>query len=48
MVPAAGAVGVEVAALDAVVRIDTPGEANYYRNGGIMQFVLRNLLAGAA
>ncbi|MCY7401706.1 MAG: aconitate hydratase [Nocardioides sp.] len=31
-------------AFDAVVRIDTPGEANYYRNGGIMQFVLRNLL----
>ncbi len=29
---------------DAVVRIDTPGEANYYRNGGIMQYVLRNLL----
>ena len=29
---------------DAVVRIDTPGEADYYRNGGIMQFVLRNLL----
>jgi aconitate hydratase len=29
---------------EAVVRIDTPGEANYYRNGGIMQFVLRNLL----
>jgi aconitate hydratase len=28
---------------DAVVRIDTPGEANHYRNGGIMQFVLRNL-----
>ncbi|HNA99348.1 MAG TPA: aconitate hydratase AcnA, partial [Marmoricola sp.] len=28
---------------DAVVRIDTPGEANYYRNGGIMQYVLRNL-----
>jgi aconitate hydratase len=26
------------------VRIDTPGEANYYRNGGIMQYVLRNLL----
>ena len=25
------------------VRIDTPGEANYYRNGGIMQYVLRNL-----
>ncbi|NYI47081.1 aconitate hydratase [Nocardioides aromaticivorans] len=31
---------------DAVVRIDTPGEANYYRNGGIMQYVLRNLLRG--
>ncbi|QLQ10530.1 MAG: aconitate hydratase AcnA [Nocardioidaceae bacterium] len=29
---------------DAVVRIDTPGEADYYRNGGIMQYVLRNLL----
>jgi aconitate hydratase len=30
---------------DAVVRIDTPGEADYYRNGGILQFVLRNMLA---
>jgi aconitate hydratase len=29
---------------DAVVRIDTPGEAEYYRNGGILQFVLRNML----
>ena len=29
---------------EAVVRIDTPGEADYYRHGGIMQFVLRNLL----
>ncbi|MFF5638913.1 aconitate hydratase [Streptomyces sp. NPDC012825] len=28
---------------DAVVRIDTPGEADYYRNGGIMQYVLRQL-----
>ena len=27
---------------DAVVRIDTPGEADYYRNGGIMQYVLRS------
>jgi aconitate hydratase len=33
---------------DAVVRIDTPGEANYYRNGGIMQYVLRNLRAQSA
>ena len=31
---------------DAVVRIDTPGEADYYRNGGIMQYVLRSLIAG--
>jgi aconitate hydratase len=29
----------------AVVRIDTPGEAEYFRHGGIMQFVLRTLLA---
>ncbi|SHG67531.1 aconitate hydratase AcnA [Streptoalloteichus hindustanus] len=29
---------------DAVVRIDTPGEADYYRNGGIMQYVLRKML----
>ncbi|MGZ1491996.1 aconitate hydratase AcnA [Brevibacterium sediminis] len=28
---------------DAVVRIDTPGEADYYRNGGILQYVLRQL-----
>ncbi|MDR1187713.1 MAG: aconitate hydratase AcnA [Bifidobacteriaceae bacterium] len=32
---------------DAVVRIDTPGEADYYRNGGILQFVLRQLTAAA-
>jgi len=29
----------------AVVRIDTPGEAEYFRHGGIMQYVLRSLLA---
>jgi aconitate hydratase len=29
---------------EATVRIDTPGEAHYYRNGGIMPYVLRNLL----
>ncbi len=27
-----------------VVRIDTPGEADYYRNGGILQYVLRSLV----
>jgi aconitate hydratase len=31
---------------DAVLRIDTPGEADYYRNGGIMQYVLRKMLRG--
>jgi len=30
---------------DAVVRIDTPGEADYYRNGGILPFVLRQLVS---
>ena len=29
---------------EAVVRIDTPGEADYYRNGGILQYVLRQLV----
>jgi aconitate hydratase A / 2-methylisocitrate dehydratase len=29
---------------DAVLRIDTPGEADYYRHGGILQFVLRKML----
>ncbi|MFT4199378.1 aconitate hydratase [Gordonia sp. (in: high G+C Gram-positive bacteria)] len=33
---------------DAVVRIDTPGEADYYRNGGILQYVLRNMLKADA
>ena len=32
---------------DAVVRIDTPGEADYYRNGGILQYVLRGMLKSA-
>jgi aconitate hydratase len=30
---------------NAVVRIDTPGEADYYRHGGILQYVLRKMLA---
>jgi aconitate hydratase len=30
----------------ALVRIDTPQEAQYYANGGILQYVLRQLLAG--
>ena len=30
---------------DAVLRIDTPGEADYYRHGGILQYVLRRMIA---
>ncbi len=37
--------GGETVEFDAVVRIDTPGEADYYRNGGILQYVLRSLVA---
>ena len=36
----------EAVEFDAVVRIDTPQEALYYANGGILQYVLRQLLAG--
>ena len=37
--------GKPVVEFDAVVRIDTPGEADYYRNGGILQYVLRSLVS---
>jgi aconitate hydratase len=33
-----------VVEFDAIVRIDTPGEADYFRNGGILQYVLRSML----
>ncbi|MDQ1569825.1 MAG: aconitate hydratase, partial [Actinomycetota bacterium] len=36
--------GKAVVEFDAVLRIDTPGEADYYRNGGILQYVLRSLV----
>ena len=36
--------GKETVTFDAPVRIDTPAEADYYRNGGILQYVLRSLL----
>ncbi len=36
--------GADPIEFDAVVRIDTPGEADYYRNGGILQYVLRSLV----
>jgi len=36
--------GAKTIEFDATVRIDTPGEADYYRNGGILQYVLRNML----
>jgi aconitate hydratase len=35
--------GADPVEFDAVLRIDTPGEAEYYRNGGILQFVLRDM-----
>ncbi|MEU6699488.1 aconitate hydratase AcnA [Pseudonocardia sp. NPDC046786] len=34
----------ETVEFEAKVRIDTPGEADYYRNGGILQYVLRGML----
>jgi len=37
--------GKEVIEFDARVRIDTPGEADYFRHGGILQYVLRSLVA---
>ena len=37
--------GKQAVEFDAIVRIDTPGEADYYRNGGILQYVLRSLVA---
>jgi aconitate hydratase len=36
--------GKQTVEFDALVRIDTPGEADYYRNGGILQYVLRSLV----
>ena len=39
------AAGKATVSFDAVVRIDTPGEADYFRNGGILQYVLRSLVA---
>jgi aconitate hydratase len=37
--------GKAVVEFDAIVRIDTPGEADYFRHGGILQYVLRSLVA---
>ncbi len=37
--------GGEAVEFDARVRIDTPREADYFRHGGILQYVLRQLLA---
>ena len=39
------AAGKQTIEFDALLRIDTPGEADYYRNGGILQYVLRSLVA---
>ena len=42
--PSSPTAGRQETSFDAVVRIDTPGEADYYRNGGILQYVLRTLV----
>jgi aconitate hydratase len=34
----------KVTKFDALLRIDTPNEAEYYRHGGILQYVLRRLI----
>ena len=39
------AAGKSVIEFDAVLRIDTPGEADYFRHGGILQYVLRSLVS---
>jgi aconitate hydratase len=36
--------GAKTVEFDTIVRIDTAGEADYYRNGGILQYVLRTLV----
>lgn len=39
--------GKQIKEFEALVRIDTPQEALYFANGGILQYVLRQLLAGS-
>jgi len=41
--PGGSASSASVIEFDAVLRIDTPGEAQYYRHGGILPYVLRSL-----
>jgi aconitate hydratase len=40
--------GADLVEFDAVLRIDTPGEAEYFRNGGILQYVLRAMARRAS
>ena len=44
-IPSTVKVSADDKSFTAKVRIDTPGEADYYRHGGIMQYVLRSLLS---
>jgi aconitate hydratase len=46
-VPVTVRVEVGGAAFDAIVRVDTPAEAVYYRHGGILPYMLRQLLDGS-
>jgi len=41
--PGADSTGVDPVEFNAVLRIDTHSEAEYYRNGGILQYVLRTM-----
>ena len=47
-IPATVEVDASGKSFTAKVRIDTPGEADYYRHGGIMQYVLRSLISSAS
>lgn len=47
-IPSTVAVDASGKKFTAKVRIDTPGEADYYRHGGIMQYVLRSLISSAS
>ena len=47
-IPATVSVDASGKKFTAKVRIDTTGEADYYRHGGIMQYVLRSLISSAS
>jgi aconitate hydratase len=38
----------KVTEFEALARVDTPDDVTYIRHGGLLQYVLRSLLAGTA